>query len=400
MYVRARREQASSPAAPIWLSIPHGRPEAMVEMSKVTPSVVMVLATLALTGCTLAETMGKLGPRGRTRPPPPPPVVKVEPPVVVVIPAAPTQPVAMREQIRRTHVERMASFDDTIRRLPPQFGLSLQGQWPPRTPGAAESEPQPVVRLSLGDRIFFETGRSDIRPEAERAIAALAETIRNDKSNPQIMIVGHADSTGDGDDNLELSRERAESVAAILVRYGVPHGRLHLAGMGEQQPVATNRTPAGRRLNRRVEVLVSSETVANEAALANPPVCRDCVENGASTTVTPVTPQGLSTEPARNIAVTGLIRQPLQPAVPRSVTSSPSPGPVPAPVPDVPLPRPEATPPAPSPTAAPSTPVRPPSPPTVAGPQRTIAPLKPVNRIVTTPDERPALVRMGVLPPN
>lgn len=73
---------------------------------------------------------------------------------------------------------------------------------------------------------------------------------------PQTMILveGHTDSTDSGFYNQQLSERRANSVKNLLVQRGVPAHRINILGHGERQPVATNATPEGRRMNRRVEI--------------------------------------------------------------------------------------------------------------------------------------------------
>jgi outer membrane protein OmpA-like peptidoglycan-associated protein len=71
-----------------------------------------------------------------------------------------------------------------------------------------------------------------------------------------IDIVGHADSDGADDYNLNLSRERASSVARYMVDRGVLADRLYVDGRGESAPIATNATAEGKAQNRRVEILI------------------------------------------------------------------------------------------------------------------------------------------------
>ena len=70
-----------------------------------------------------------------------------------------------------------------------------------------------------------------------------------------MRIVGHTDATDDPEDNEELSLERAKAIKAALVERGIDAERLATAGAGEKRPVATNTTPEGRALNRRVELV-------------------------------------------------------------------------------------------------------------------------------------------------
>ena len=72
----------------------------------------------------------------------------------------------------------------------------------------------------------------------------------------KLQVVGHTDSQGGYEHNMDLSRRRAEAVLTSLVsRYGVDSGRLMAAGVGPLSPVASNDTPEGRTKNRRVELV-------------------------------------------------------------------------------------------------------------------------------------------------
>jgi outer membrane protein OmpA-like peptidoglycan-associated protein len=81
--------------------------------------------------------------------------------------------------------------------------------------------------------------------------------------NSLIDVMGHTDSTGSDQYNLELSRRRAESVANYLVSRGVARSRLETIGYGEQYPVGDNTTVAGREQNRRVEIRITPVTAAD-----------------------------------------------------------------------------------------------------------------------------------------
>lgn len=115
---------------------------------------------------------------------------------------------------------------------------------------------------SLGDTgkvavygIYFDTAKSDLKPESDAAIAEIAKLL---KSQPElkVFIVGHTDMVGDPAANVKLSQARAQSVITSLVtKYGVAAGRLTPFGAGPYAPVATNRTDDGRARNRRVELV-------------------------------------------------------------------------------------------------------------------------------------------------
>ncbi|PIV81290.1 hypothetical protein COW53_05125, partial [bacterium CG17_big_fil_post_rev_8_21_14_2_50_64_8] len=73
-----------------------------------------------------------------------------------------------------------------------------------------------------------------------------------------ISVEGHTDDTGGREANLRLSRRRAETVARLLERdLGLPGDSLTTAGVGPDRPVALNDTPAGRALNRRIDVVIT-----------------------------------------------------------------------------------------------------------------------------------------------
>ena len=73
-----------------------------------------------------------------------------------------------------------------------------------------------------------------------------------------VRVDGHADATGKAAYNQQLSERRADSVAKALIGVGMPAQDIHTRGLGSTQPVANNRTSAGRTENRRVSIVVAS----------------------------------------------------------------------------------------------------------------------------------------------
>jgi len=103
--------------------------------------------------------------------------------------------------------------------------------------------------------ILFDTGKSDIKPESEKAISIVASYLQE---NPEVnvYIVGHTDNVGDYAMNQKLSKSRGESVKNYLVsKYKIPVTRLTGDGVGPVCPVTINDTEEGRKLNRRVEIV-------------------------------------------------------------------------------------------------------------------------------------------------
>lgn len=73
-----------------------------------------------------------------------------------------------------------------------------------------------------------------------------------------VRVDGHADASGKAAYNQQLSERRAQSVAQALVGIGMPPGDIQTRGLGSRQPVADNRTSAGRTENRRVSIVVGA----------------------------------------------------------------------------------------------------------------------------------------------
>ncbi|MDT0295297.1 OmpA family protein [Mesonia ostreae] len=102
--------------------------------------------------------------------------------------------------------------------------------------------------------ILFDLNKSSIRKESYDALESISE-IMNEYPNTVFHIEGHTDSQGRDSYNLELSKKRANSVKDYLVdEANISSRRITSEGYGETQPIATNKTAAGRQQNRRVEV--------------------------------------------------------------------------------------------------------------------------------------------------
>lgn len=115
--------------------------------------------------------------------------------------------------------------------------------------------------------VLFDTGSATLKPGAREKLARVAGILA---AHPDLMIEveGHTDSVGGDDYNQRLSERRAESVRAYLVQQKIPPTALDAEGFGESRPVATNDTSAGRQQNRRVELVVSGESIGRTGTRA------------------------------------------------------------------------------------------------------------------------------------
>ncbi|UXY52108.1 OmpA family protein [Pseudomonas tohonis] len=109
------------------------------------------------------------------------------------------------------------------------------------------------INLVMPGNITFATNSADIASNFYTPLNNLANSFKQYDQN-SIEIVGHTDSTGSHQYNVNLSQLRAQSVANYLMAQGVNGARLSSRGMGPDQPVASNATEAGRSQNRRVEI--------------------------------------------------------------------------------------------------------------------------------------------------
>jgi len=115
--------------------------------------------------------------------------------------------------------------------------------------------------LNMGE-VLFDVGKSDLRFEAREKLAKLSGILLG---HPQLTveIEGHTDSTGSDELNQRLSTERAEAVRSYLLNQGVIETAVSARGLGKTMPIASNDTARGRQQNRRVEIIVSGETLGD-----------------------------------------------------------------------------------------------------------------------------------------
>jgi len=133
----------------------------------------------------------------------------------------------------------------------------------PVEPTPVAPQPQELTEdLNMELRVFFDTNKSDIKPQYKSEIAKVAEKLA-EYPNATARIEGHTDNTGPRKLNERLSLARANSVKSALVNeYNVNESRLTTQGFAWDQPIADNKTKEGRAMNRRVfAAITGSRTV-------------------------------------------------------------------------------------------------------------------------------------------
>ena len=111
----------------------------------------------------------------------------------------------------------------------------------------------------LLDKLDFESGSPDLGENNYPQLQALADFL-NSNPNARILLVGHTDSMGSHEANLELSKKRAMSVAKHLIEiHQVDPKQISSEGIGFFAPLTTNNTPEGRQINRRVEAVLLAD---------------------------------------------------------------------------------------------------------------------------------------------
>ena len=111
------------------------------------------------------------------------------------------------------------------------------------------------LKVNVPGSVSFASGSASIDSRLHTTLDKIANTL-NEYPDSTITVVGHTDSMGDAQANLDLSRRRAAAVADYLSQRGIQRNRIVAEGRGEAEPIADNATEAGRSQNRRVEMLI------------------------------------------------------------------------------------------------------------------------------------------------
>jgi len=121
--------------------------------------------------------------------------------------------------------------------------------------GVAVERKGNTTTITFPGNTSFETNSAHLDPAMEPVLGTIVRVL-NEYRQSLIVVTGHTDSLGDRGHNQRLSEERALAVGQQLLAAGIPPGRMVLIGYGPDRPVTEVDAPAGRALNRRVELIV------------------------------------------------------------------------------------------------------------------------------------------------
>ena len=111
--------------------------------------------------------------------------------------------------------------------------------------------------------VLFEVGKADFKQADAAPYLDRVANLLTTKTKNRVVVEGHTDNAGSLGSNQTLSEQRAEVVRAALSQRGVPADRLSAVGYAFNRPMASNATDDGKKFNRRVELLIVDEKVAN-----------------------------------------------------------------------------------------------------------------------------------------
>lgn len=128
--------------------------------------------------------------------------------------------------------------------------LKVSARRPPPPPPRVVLTPSSI---QIAEKIQFALNSAEILPASFGLMGEIGQVLKDNAQIEVVQIEGHTDITGSADHNRELSRRRAESVKAWLVKSGIEGKRLVAKGFGRDRPIADNTSEEGREKNRRVE---------------------------------------------------------------------------------------------------------------------------------------------------
>jgi len=129
---------------------------------------------------------------------------------------------------------------------------------------------QNMLSVDLAEQIFFDSGRASLKSGGKEVLTKVGDALKS-YDNKVIRVIGHTDNVPLAKSlrnifptNWELSVARATNVVRFLQDVGIPPERMVASGRGEYNPVASNDTVEGRQKNRRIEIVLIDQSLANE----------------------------------------------------------------------------------------------------------------------------------------
>ncbi|HEX3850192.1 MAG TPA: OmpA family protein, partial [Polyangiaceae bacterium] len=114
--------------------------------------------------------------------------------------------------------------------------------------------------ITLSGQVLFVTGKSELLPAAQDQLGQVAKALQDQGETKPLVVEGYTDSVGSDSANMTLSQSRADAVRSFLISKGLPANKVSAVGRGKSNPVAGNDTADGRANNRRVEIIVASNS--------------------------------------------------------------------------------------------------------------------------------------------
>lgn len=106
-------------------------------------------------------------------------------------------------------------------------------------------------------QVYFDVDATSLRSGSIANLQAIAEAIKMSPHAELVQVIGHSDDSGNPNYNDRLSEARARNVSAYLAARGISMDQIIVSSHGAKRPIASNNTPVGRQLNRRVDVYIS-----------------------------------------------------------------------------------------------------------------------------------------------
>ena len=156
---------------------------------------------------------------------------------------------------------RRTTRSDACEGIEPVAEVEPEPEPAPLPPPEPPAEPI-ITTATLGAEALFDFDQATLSNASEQALSDLLTQLEKFQEISEIEVVGHTDSRGSEEYNQGLSERRAQSVADFLTA-AYPNVNVITRGLGESAPVASNSTPEGRQLNRRVEVQVTARSVTD-----------------------------------------------------------------------------------------------------------------------------------------